>query len=381
MKRINLVVVLAGFAAAPPCGAESLPPSGTFTGYYRADRWGNHTFAGFPVEPKAREAFKGYEDQLVTADLAEIHQPINPGPGFVGKVGKVAPVEDAAVEIKLAWPEEPNSDPRYRRIRPDDTFKFTVTITNKRDKAFGPTTVRSDGFYLTGIGSANLPTEDVTWTAGDMRADSQNSEWKRSRLEVEPGKSRSWTVTIKKARAGEYEFHVYFGEYRDGKPEYYRIESNTLRLDVVDGDARSAAGLELVLVPAANPPRPPRPAPAKLTFRNTNDKPLNIFLPYRKDKLAEDQLLRCFDPSGALILGPREWVSADSVFRRDFDTKLQRLDAGASLTFDVLLPDRTACAAAQFRGMSLLDKSLRKPGELYFDTAGPATSGYVTIRR
>jgi hypothetical protein len=387
MKRILTVLgVLAGFVAVPPCEAESLPRSGTFTGYYRADRWGNHTFAGFPVEPNARGAFKEHQDQLVTADLQEISQPINPGAGFVAKVGKVTPIKDAAIEIKLAWADNPEEgqSPLYRRIRPGDTFKFKVTVTNKLQNAFSPATVRSDGFYFTGVGAANVPTEDVTWDAGtDLRGGrSPSKEWKESRLELEAGKSSTWTVTIKNAPAGEFEFHVYFVEYREGAPEYLRIESNALRLDVVDEHAKSAAGLELVLIPEANPPRPPRPIPAKLVFKNTNDKPLHIFLPYRKDKLAEDHVLRCFDPSGTMVLGARQAASADQVFgHRDIEQKQQRLGAGASLTFDVLLPDRTAFAAAQFRGTSLLDKSLRKPGELYFDTAGPATSGYIKIRR
>ena len=83
-----------------------------------------------------------------------------------------------------------------------------------------------------------------------------------------------------------------------------------------------------------------------------------------------------------MILGAREPGSADEVFgRRDVEQKPQRLAAGESLTLDVTLPDPTALAAAQFRGTFLLDKSLRKPGELYFDTAGPAVSGYAVIRR
>src|SRR5688572_16176398 len=103
MKRMIAVLgVFAVLVAVPPCDAGPLPPAGTFTGYYRSDRWGNHTFAGLPIEPKARDAFKDHQDRLVTAELQEVSQPINPGPGFVGKVGRVTPIKDAAVEIKLA---------------------------------------------------------------------------------------------------------------------------------------------------------------------------------------------------------------------------------------------------------------------------------------
>src|SRR5262247_754376 len=101
-RFVALGVAVAGLTAVP-VSAECLPPAGTFTDYYRADRWGNHTFAGFPVEPKARDAFKDFRDQLVTADLESIVQLSNPGPGFIRKVGKVTPVKDAPVEIKLAW--------------------------------------------------------------------------------------------------------------------------------------------------------------------------------------------------------------------------------------------------------------------------------------
>jgi hypothetical protein len=377
-------VLAAVLAAAAPGVGECLPSSGTFTGYYRADRWGGHTFAGFlTVEPKARASFEEFRDRLVTADVEQIAQPINPGDGFVQKVGKVTPVKDAPVEIKLAWAGGAKGVPLYRRIRPGDDFTFTVTVTNKLDRAFGPATIRADGFFLAGVGGANLPTEDVEWDAADLRGGgTPSNEWKESRLALGAGKSATWTVSVKKARAGEFEFHVYFVECRDGKPEYLRVESNRLRLDAVDDKPKPAAGLVVTLTPDANPPRPPRPIPARLVFKNTNDRPLNFYLPHRGDKFAADQVLRCFDPSGTMILGAREPGSADEVFgRRDVEQKPQRLAAGESLSLDVTLPDRTALAAAQFRGTFLLDKSLRKAGELYFDTAGPAVSGYAVIRR
>src|SRR5262249_15926054 len=105
MTRIRAALLLIGIALAVPprLRAGPLRRSGTFPGYSRVARWGKPSFAGFPVEPKARDAFKDVRVKLVTAELENIYQPINPGPGYVQRVGKITPVTDAPVEIKIAW--------------------------------------------------------------------------------------------------------------------------------------------------------------------------------------------------------------------------------------------------------------------------------------
>lgn len=379
------LALLAALAGAPRVGGETLPRSGTFTGYYRVDRWGTHWFGGFPVEPKSRDAFKDVHDKLVTAELEEIFQPINPGPGYVQRVGKITPVADAPVEIKIAWADDPDGKSVYRRIDRGGEFKFKLTVTNKLDRPLGPETVEGDGFFLYGVGGgANLrPGDSELDMAQDLRFTSTPSrEWRQSAFEIAAGKTTTWTITVRNSTPGEFEFYTSFLEYRKAEEKWLTVQSNLLRLDIVDDRPKPAAGLEVDLVPEANPPRPPRDISAKLTLRNTGDKAFNFYLPYRMDKLAQDQILRCFDRAGTMIHGPRiRQSSFDSFGPRDVQHKPQRLEAGKSLVLGVILPGETALATAQIRGGFLTPKADRKAGEVYFDTGGPSASRYVIVRR
>jgi hypothetical protein len=117
-----------------------------------------------------------------------------------------------------------------------------------------------------------------------------------------------------------------------------------------------------------------------VVLRNPGQKPLNFFLPYRKDKLGEDQILRCFDGIGTMITGPRSPQSAwDAFGGREVEYKPQRLEAGKAMVLDVELPGGTALAAAQVRGG--ISHGKRMPDEDYFRDLGPSKSRYVVVRR
>lgn len=384
-RRVTVAVtgLIVSVAIASPSGAELAPPSGTFTGYYRVDRWGLHTFAGMAVDPRAQAEFKDYRDTFVTADVTQIDQFVNPGPWFVRSVGKITRVRDIPVEIKLNWADEDRSAPAiYRRIERGATFKFTVTVTNKLDRPLGPETVRSDGFILTGIGGANLPLEDTQWDmTKDIRFPSLPSrEWQRFNRPIDPGKSDTWTMTVTNARPGEYEFYVYFMEYWQNR-EWRNVQSNWLRLDVVNDRPQPTAGLEVTLIPDQNPPRPPRSIPARIVFRNASAKPVNFFLPYRKDKLAGDLLVRCFDSSGAMIQGSRPSQFIGDTNLRGVESKPQRLEPGKSTAVKVYLPDRTTLASARLVGSIYLSEQARDPDEEYLHNGATSASGYVRVRR
>jgi hypothetical protein len=320
----------------------------------------------------------------VTAELEEIFQPYNPGPGYVLRVGKITPVTDAPVEIKIAWADDPDGKSVYRQIDRGGTFKFKLTVTNKLARPLGPQTIGGDGFFLYGIWGANLRPDDSEHDmVKDLRfARMPSPEWRESRFELAAGKSTTWTITVRNATPGEFEFLTSFKEYRKAEGKWLTVESNLLRLDVVEDRPKPAAGLEVELVPEANPPRPPRDIRAKMVLRNTGDKAFNFFLPYRKETLAEDQILRCFDRVGTMILGPRFGHTAfDGFGPRDVQHKPHRLEAGKSLVLEVNLPGETALAVAQIRGGIIMPKAQRKAEETYFDTGGPAASAYVVIRR
>jgi len=361
--------------AALPAGGDIAPDSGTYTGYYHVDRWGGHSFAGFPVEPPARAAFKNFPGTLVTADLLSIHQPLNPGTAFAAAVGKVTAIKDVPVEMRLAWADGAGV---YRRVAPGGTVRFTLTVTNRLARPLGPATVRGNGFTIHGVGGANLrPGDAVLDMAKDLRGSSSPSrEWNHSDFVLPPGASRTWRLTLTNAVPGEYEFAVVFAEYRLPAETWLHVASNDLRLDVPDDRVRLAAGLRLDLVPGA---AGIGPVPARLVVRNVGPRPVNFCLPYRGAALADDQLLRCFDAAGTMLKGPRPPATAEAVFGDgDHVWSPARLAPRQSLTVGVWLPAGTELAAAVLRGGFY--PSNRRPDEDYFLELGPSRSRYVVVR-
>jgi len=105
-KGITILVVANAFLAAAIVRAEILPTEGTFRGIYYQNRAGVGHFKFFIVSGEQTKQLAPYNGKYIELEVVSGIQPVNPGPAFIKKIGRVTelPPPPLQVDVKTVCP-------------------------------------------------------------------------------------------------------------------------------------------------------------------------------------------------------------------------------------------------------------------------------------
>ncbi len=350
--------------------AERILP-GVQRGTYHIDRWGQHRFSYLFVSPELEKTLKPYLRTPVILEATEVRQWMNPGGAIIMRVGKVEKLP-MPVKISLSW-QEPKKGPTalLRRVPAGGSIKVKVTVTNRSHQKL---LLDGRNFYLsfylhhpsgagfsdpmdfwamhesyTPFGSdkerrlckrmTNLLPHDQTFNASVLPIAYSPYPRIENAHTLKQGESHSWTVTLEKLPANEYELAALYDYPERQHP--YPIFSNVLRVDALTDKPLRWQGLEVELKPdGERQGSAGQPIPLQVRFKNTTQKPLRFGWVKIGQRVDLSDALLCYDEKGTLLPLP---IPAG---KRRVETI--RLEPGKSLSVQVEAPAHTAVARVVF---------------------------------
>jgi hypothetical protein len=344
---------------APACFGEDIPP-GVYRGAYHVDRWGQRQFGFLFVAPELHEQLQPLAGVPVSLHATKVYQPINPGGAMITTLRDIQKLP-APVEIKIAFqPAAAGPAESYRQIEEDGRFSLRVMVTNRSG---GPLVLGQRPIYIrlafhrplhpsqhNSLAPFDRPGErslSISEFRGNIRPGDQALDARTlaaygdktfpGEPPLEDGQTRSWTLTIERLPAREYEVSVEYSHYQPNERNFVSVPSNVLRLDVLAAQPQPLDGLRVELMPGPAPARPGAATTAwRVRFTNDGERTVRFGLPMRGGEYDFAEHLLCYDREGERLsppplVGPISWETL-------------RLEPGASREVPVEVPRAAALA-------------------------------------
>lgn len=352
--------------------AEGVYP-GEFRGTYHLDRWNQGRFGYLFVAPELHERLQKTHGRPCILDVTKIDQPMNPGGAMATEIGEIRYQSDirSPVELCIQFDDESKA---IKTLTSDQTLQLRVTMTNRTAAAIplagGELLLNVNFHYPSGAGttdpmgywwshngmtrhstgqrvmisgqSSNLLPVNQSLDAQALHARLPGPRLK-SRKQIPPGKSHTWTTSISNIPPNEFEISVLHIHLDRKQRKRFYAHSNILRFNVVTNQPQSFEGLSVRLKPINNSRRH-----LKIVFTNHGNEPLRFALLERGGEWDCARHLLYYDAEGTLLkLAPLE---GEKQYSR------KTLDPNESLTVKVPMPSRTALARCAFSHRIVLSR-------------------------
>ncbi len=126
IRRVSSIAAAAVLFLSTAVGTETLPRTGTFTGYFFVDRWGQGVFDIFFVEPSLHETISKRLWRPIRLTTDDIRQPMNPGAGMIHQITRLEEVVEPPLNITLALDS--------RSLKFGEHGRLHVTVRNSTEQ-------------------------------------------------------------------------------------------------------------------------------------------------------------------------------------------------------------------------------------------------------
>ncbi len=342
--------------------AELVGP-GKFRSVYHVDRWGQHRFGFLFVDPALHERLAPHLGRTIELDVTELDRD-GIGGRRATKIGTIEPLP-SDLALTVAWAEKGVGGATLQ-VTEGARVAVEVVVANTADhevtlpidwartlllEVGARTAIPPDALWAGAFGESHgLCTEHVLSmqrrrfdvgpenTVLDVLSSNLARRDRPARSEtkqtIAAKDSLRFVVTLDRLPPNEYEIALVRTERteaeRGGQPTELERRSNTLRIDVLEPEAKAVDGLRIDLVRAAEQ-RARDDVALRATFTNTADRTLCFEMPLAGGRRDIAPWTVAYDGVGSLIAG-----SLYQDVTAEYESV--RLAPGASFTVDTHVP-------------------------------------------